>query len=470
MENYINLIKDHNNILIFGDLIIDKYINIHSSRISSEDILPVMEYKSKKYFLGGAGNIMKNLAQFNCNITLFSILNKKYIEIFNKEIGEEDVNIDNIILDNNYNQIKKRYIRDNKQYFRIDKCDKFDYNTHKQKIENDFENYIKNNQVDLIIISDYNMGFCSNANKIINLAKNNGVKVFIDPHGEDLLKYKFCNYFKPNKNELQTLSKININDNDDILIASKKVIELIECDIIFVTLGKEGIFYYERNGNYNTIKPNNVGNFIDVCGAGDIVDCVLSKGIINNIDLNDLCLLANEYAYIGIQKIGTPKINFYDLISNKGTQIIELGKLDILLGYINKHTKINIGVTTGCFDIFHCGHFESLKFCKNNCDLFILFLNSDSSITKLKGETRPINNIKYRIKLLKQLNIADFIVVFDDKHANTLLDKIKFNTLFKGGDYSVPELEKQFPNVNIVLTPLINDISTSKIIENISTK
>ena len=225
LDKIINLIKKKKKIIIFGDLVLDKYIEISSSRLSSETIIPVMESNKKYSFLGCAGNVAKIMNEFNCDIFLFTVIgkNRKIIEDICKR---ENINIDFSVYINNFNQNKKRYIYNNQQYFRIDNCDKFTYQQYKDEIENNLELCIKNNQIDLLIIPDYQLGFCSDLINVIKIAKENNVKIIIDPHGNDLMKYKGCDVFKPNKSEIQQLSGIHINDNKDLVKCAKKIVDL----------------------------------------------------------------------------------------------------------------------------------------------------------------------------------------------------------------------------------------------------
>ena len=143
---------------------------------------------------------------------------------------------------------------------------------------------------------------------------------------------------------------------------------------------------------------------------------------------------------------------------------------------INLSSKLSdkkIGITTGCFDIFHSGHLKSIKFSKKNCDILFLLLNSDESIKKLKGEDRPVNNLNFRLDLLKELPYIDYIVIFNDKDADFLLGKMTFDTLFKGGDYDLDKLKEKFPNIKIMLSEYIIEengkaSSTSNIIKKLT--
>mgnify|MGYP001257815611 FL=1 len=102
-----------------------------------------------------------------------------------------------------------------------------------------------------------------------------------------------------------------------------------------------------------------------------------------------------------------------------------------------------------------------------------LLLNSDESIKKLKGENRQVNNLNFRLDLLKELPYIDYIVIFNEKDADSLLEKMTFDTLFKGGDYDLDKLKEKFPNIEIMLSEYIKEengkaSSTSNIIQKLT--
>ena len=312
-DKIIDLISNEKNIIIFGDLVLDKYVEITSSRLSSETIIPVMKPEKKYSFLGCAGNVAKIINEFNCNVFLISIIGKNLKTIENICV-EENINIDYSIINKDVNQSKKRYIHNNQQYFRIDNCDNIDYQKYKIQIEDNFKNCIQKNNIDMIIIPDYNLGLCDDLSNIIEIAKENNIKIVIDPHGNDIMKYKGCNLFKPNKNELQQLTNINIKNNNDLIKSAEKIINVIDCDIIVTTLGSAGIFVYEKNGKSNIISTKKI-NFIDVCGAGDTINSIISLGLISELSIEDVCKIANIFASIFIKKIGTSKMYFYEILN-----------------------------------------------------------------------------------------------------------------------------------------------------------
>ena len=130
--------------------------------------------------------------------------------------------------------------------------------------------------------------------------------------------------------------------------------------------------------------------------------------------------------------------------------------------------------TNGCFDILHIGHVRYLKESAKYGDVLIIGLNSDSSVKKLKGETRPINNELDRAELLSELNFVDYVVIFDEDTPQKLLDEIKPDIYTKGADYTLETL----PEASVVIKNggkvefinLIEGKSTTNVIKKITNK
>jgi len=112
-----------------------------------------------------------------------------------------------------------------------------------------------------------------------------------------------------------------------------------------------------------------------------------------------------------------------------------------------KEKNKTIAFTNGCFDILHIGHVRYLKESKKTADILIVGLNSDTSVKKIKGDSRPINNEIDRAELLAELNSVDFVVVFDENSPSDLIDEIKPNVYTKGADYTLETL----PEKDVVL-------------------
>ena len=101
---------------------------------------------------------------------------------------------------------------------------------------------------------------------------------------------------------------------------------------------------------------------------------------------------------------------------------------------------MSVVFTNGCFDVLHRGHLELLRFCKTIGDTVIVGLNSDASVKRLKGESRPINNEKDRKYFLESLKFVDEVIVFNEDTPYSLIKKLQPNLIVKGGDYKKEEV------------------------------
>ena len=130
--------------------------------------------------------------------------------------------------------------------------------------------------------------------------------------------------------------------------------------------------------------------------------------------------------------------------------------------------------TNGCFDIIHAGHVRYLTAAKNFGDILIVGLNSDDSVRRLKGNSRPINNQNDRAEVLSGLKAVDYVIFFGENTAEALISEIKPDIYVKGGDYSL----KTLPEAKIVqnfggrveFINLVAGKSTTNLIEKILTR
>lgn len=119
--------------------------------------------------------------------------------------------------------------------------------------------------------------------------------------------------------------------------------------------------------------------------------------------------------------------------------LIEKNELAVLLAKLSQQGK-RIVFTNGCFDIIHAGHVEYLKQSKKLGDVLVIGLNSDDSVRRLKGESRPVNNQSDRAVVLSELKSVDYVCVFEEDTPLELIQTLKPHIITKGGDYTVSEV------------------------------
>ena len=132
-------------------------------------------------------------------------------------------------------------------------------------------------------------------------------------------------------------------------------------------------------------------------------------------------------------------------------------------------TGKKVSFTNGCFDILHPGHLFSLKQAAAEADYLIVGLNSDASVKKLKGPSRPINNTESRAIVLANLIVVDAVVVFEEETPLELIKALLPDVMVKGGDYTIDQLvggkEVMANGGKVIINPIVEGFSTTSLIE-----
>lgn len=435
-----------NNVAIFGDVIVDKYVDCDVTRISPEAPVPVLKYNDFYFRLGGAANVALNLINFNCKVTLYCILgddeNRKVIQDFCEKYS---IKLVFITSKDKPTILKTRYLSQNKQLFRLDNEEEFD-SSERADLEKSLIDNI--NCYDLLIISDYDKGtFKPDFNFIKNLKLiNSRLKVVVDPKKSNWHYYSYADYITPNRSEFNLVSKyssLNIN------LFCKKLSDDYNINNVLLTKSEDGLTLYCK-GNELCSYNANLQEVIDVTGAGDTVISSFAFKLLDCDDPSYSALFANYAAGISCSYFGThaPTLNEIELELN--------------------NYKETVVFTNGCFDIIHLGHLRYLEHARKLGSKLIVGINSDLSVKRLKGDDRPINNQETRRNILLSLDFVDEVIIFDEDTPLNLISVIKPNILVKGGDYVVEEIigyDLVISNGGSVVTlPFLNGYSTSLII------
>ncbi len=148
-------------------------------------------------------------------------------------------------------------------------------------------------------------------------------------------------------------------------------------------------------------------------------------------------------------------------------KILNIIELNNVLDTLKKENK-KIVFTNGCFDILHRGHVEYLQKSRELGDFLILGLNSDSSVKRLKGNDRPINNENDRAAVLSALECIDYICIFDEDTPFELIKALKPDILAKGGDYKTEDVVGREFSKETVIIDFVDGYSTTNIIKKIN--
>ncbi len=350
---------------------LDVWVHGRVERISPEAPVPVFVEERREEKPGGAANVVENLRAFHCKV--------------------RDVTTSG--------PIKTRFVVNHQQIFRHD--DEIIKPASKEFEDNIVER-VARIECDVLIISDYAKGVCtpSLCQRLIKWAKAAGIKVVVDPKGDDWNKYNGCDLITPNEKEYARIVGQHWLDNSAGLV---------------LTRGGKGISFWR--GKWIHIPATNTGP-VDVTGAGDTVVAVLSAAIAVGFDLEQAARLANAAAGVVVGKFGTATCS--------------LDELEKAMGQPEAKREI-IGVANGVFDFLHDGHRHFLRECKMNCDRLFVLINGDEYVRGYKG-TYPHDGFRVRMKNVQQY--ADNVCGFDSESLLLqLMQNIKPDVIFKGEDY-----------------------------------
>jgi D-beta-D-heptose 7-phosphate kinase/D-beta-D-heptose 1-phosphate adenosyltransferase len=326
----------------------------------------------------------------------------------------------------------------------------------------------------VVILSDYAKGLLSEATSqaIIAQCKTSNITVLVDPKGRDYSKYSGATALTPNKKETAEACETNIDD-DDLIIKASALKQKLQLEFLAVTLGEEGISLIDDKTHH---LPAIAKQVFDVSGAGDTVIATLAAGLMHNLSALQSLQLANIAAAVVVGKVGTVPISQSDLLealaSHQGSeQAYKVCDLDAINLKVNAWKKANqkIVFTNGCFDLLHAGHVTYLEAAKKHGDKLILGLNTDRSVSAIKGPTRPVVHENDRARVLAALQSVDAVILFDEDTPLNLINAIRPNVIAKGSDYSAEQVvggkEVQSWGGEVALIDLVEGRSTSNIIK-----
>lgn len=469
MKNFKGL---HPHILVVGDLMIDHYLWGSCERISPEAPVQVVDIAKETTVLGGAGNVINNLVTLGAKVSVSSVIGDDDIGIelvgMLRSLG---VDTSNIVTQNGRKTSKKsRVIASSQQILRYDKESKEQIS---KSIADDIVNSLQDvmHSYDAVILSDYGKGVLSDelCQGIIKLCSKNSVKVLVDPKGSDYSKYKGAYLLTPNKKEAMIATKIEIKDKISLKKALLKLKEECDLGISMITLSEDGIATY---GDEMKIFPTVAKEVFDVTGAGDTVIASIAYALSAGANIDKAASFANLAAGVVVGKIGSATVSLdeieeYEATLHKSTSDAHIKSFDEIKAVVERYRKNGKKVvfTNGCFDILHVGHVKYLQEAKSFGDLLIVGLNSDASVKRLKGESRPVNIAEDRAYILAALEAVDFVVPFEDDTPYELIKMIAPDILVKGGDYKGKDVVGAEFSGELRLVDFVDGKSTTKTIE-----
>jgi D-beta-D-heptose 7-phosphate kinase/D-beta-D-heptose 1-phosphate adenosyltransferase len=462
-------------VLVIGDVMLDRYIWGDVERISPEAPVPIVHANHRNERPGGAANVAMNIAGLGAKAVLFGLAGQDpdctRLQDLLREAGVESQLVE---VPTHPTTAKLRILSGRQQMLRLDTelsagYTPEAYETLIARVEAAMAN------ADSIVLSDYAKGCLTEdvSQRVIQAARRRGIPVLVDPKHRDFSRYRGATTICPNLQELSAAVGIPSTDTDTLLAAGQLLAQQLQLSYLTATLSEKGIAVLKEGSRW--IAPAVARQVFDVSGAGDTVIATLALAVASKLQIETAVQLANVAAGIVVGKVGTVPVSRDELLTNL-TPEIGLAAEEKVLGLESLKVRIaawrssgqSIVFTNGCFDLLHIGHITLLEDARREGDKLIVAINSDESVRRLKGPSRPIVGERERGRILAALAAVDAVIVFDEPTPLRLINELRPDVIVKGGDYNpdtvVGAAEVRSWGGRVRIVPTVEGFSTTKLI------
>ena len=462
--------------LVVGDLILDRYWHGETSRISPEAPVPIVHVGNVEERAGGAANVAANICALGGQATLIGVVGAD-------EDGEKLAEICQGF------GIKTRFERASGTpttvKLRV-------VSQHQQLVRADFESPVNDDiamavcdivrdeirAADIVVISDYAKGALRFVEQIIDVARDAGVPVVVDPKGGDFGRYRGASLITPNRKEFEAVCG-SFQSDEMLERLGTKLLAEHDFEAVLVTRGAEGMTLISQGGPAIKVTANSKDVF-DVTGAGDTVSAAISLSMPNISRWQDRVEIANAAAGVVVERFGAATVDLDALSEALAVNIertadpIVSPESAIELCHQAQARNERVVFTNGCFDLLHPGHVEYLAEARSLGDRLIVAVNDDESVRSLKGNDRPINPLASRMRVLSSLRSVDWVTYFSETTPLKLIEAILPDVLAKGGDYAVEDVVGgdvvSSNGGNVVIIEFRDGHSTSAVVQRINSE
>lgn len=430
-------------VLVVGDLMLDRYWQGSTSRISPEAPVPVVHVRDLQARAGGAGNVALNVAALGGDVTVDGLVgDDEPGRALHALLVNADVRCEFVPVEGVPTITKLRVLSRHQQLIRLDFEEPLEH-ADLAPLHTRCRNALAD--ADVVVLSDYAKGTLANVAELVQLARERGVPCLVDPKGTDFEKYRGATLLTPNLGEFEAVVG-RCRSEDELVTKGEALRQRLQLQALLVTRGEHGMTLLREN-EMPLHLPARAREVYDVTGAGDTVISTLAACIAAGLPLAEATALANLAAGIVVGKLGAATVSVPELraaVAAQQASPITHGVVDeqSLVAAVERAKALGerIVFTNGCFDLLHAGHVRYLADARSLGDRLIVAVNSDDSVRRLKGETRPINPLASRLEVLAALRCVDWVVPFVEDTPERLICRILPHVLVKGGDYQPQDI------------------------------
>jgi len=464
-------------VLILGDVILDKYASGRVERISPEAPVPVVRANRSSEQPGGAANVAMNVVTMGGKATLLGFTGcDPDRELLLQQLAAAGVDSALIGVEGTPTTAKLRILAGQHQIVRLD------HESTAERPASAYEALLRRYEAALpgaqvVILSDYAKGVLTESvcKRAIALARQAGVPVLVDPKVRDFSRYAGATTICPNRSELALATGVQ-GEVEAELNAGQRYVTELGLSHLTVTMSEKGIYTLWPDRRHHA--PAVARQVFDVSGAGDTAIAALALCAAAGVPPEQAAVLANVAAGIVVAKVGTVPAKQKEVLSELRSRMADSSSrktmsLPELAEQVAEWQAAGEKVvfTNGCFDLVHVGHVTLLEQCREFGTRLVVGVNSDASVSGLKGPSRPVISEQQRARLLSALAVTDAVVIFGEPTPIEVIKAIRPDVLVKGGDYTeatvvgAPEVRSWGGRVELV--PLVEGFSTSDIVRRI---
>jgi D-beta-D-heptose 7-phosphate kinase/D-beta-D-heptose 1-phosphate adenosyltransferase len=467
-------------VLCVGDLMLDEFVYGEVSRISPEAPTPVIACKRSELMVGGAGNVARNLTALGTACIFVGVVGDDATGRALADALSADPLIDaRLVLDASRQTTRKvRFVSEHHSTHLL----RADWEA-AAPVAQSIEDAIVAHAIaalpraGAVVLSDYAKGALTPRviRAVIAAAREAGKPVIVDPKGRDYSIYRGATLITPNRQELAEATHSQARSEAEVAAAAAELRKALGADAVLVTRSEAGMTLVAADAPVHV--PAYAVRVRDVSGAGDTVVAIVSGMLALGADFESAMRAANAGAAVVVGKRGTATASIAELrarilpastLAPEEKIVFDWASLDDHLSAW-KRQGMRVGFTNGCFDLLHPGHVRLLAEARAACDRLVVGLNSDASVTRLKGEGRPVQQAGARAEVLAALEAVDLVVVFEEDTPLKLIERVKPTVLVKGGDYTretvVGHEIVEAQGGEIILVDLVPGHSTTSMVE-----
>jgi D-beta-D-heptose 7-phosphate kinase/D-beta-D-heptose 1-phosphate adenosyltransferase len=435
-------------VLCVGDLMLDEFVYGEVSRISPEAPAPVIAVQRSETNIGGAGNVARNIAALGARCIFVGLVGDDAAGAALKAALGREAGIESVLVAD-ATRPTTRKVRFVSEHFSTHmlRADWERAAPASAEVEQKLIDTILPllDRADIVLLSDYAKGVLTARviRNVIDAARSRAKRVIVDPKSANFAIYRGATLLTPNRKEFSEATRSRAETTQEISFAARDAMQLADCEAILVTQSERGMTLVPRQGEPVHV-PAYPTKVRDVSGAGDTVVAVLAVTLAAGAAWEDALRMASAAAAVAISKRGTASVTAPELrrkILPQATLAAEkkiLSSGDALTARLAdwREEGLRVGFTNGCFDILHPGHVKVLTAARATCDRLVVGLNSDASVKRLKGESRPVQDERARAEVLAALEAVDAVAIFEEDTPIRLIEQVRPSVLVKGGDYT----------------------------------